>query len=58
MLVTAAAQKWGADGSACRAQDGMVLGPAGQRATYGELAEAAARLPVPTDVNFPSVVAG
>ena len=52
MLVTAAAQKWGVDASGCRAQDGVVLGPAGQKATYGELAEAAARLPVPKDVKL------
>jgi len=52
MLVSAAAQKWGVDASACRAQDGTVLGPAGQKATYGEVAEAAAKLPVPTDVKL------
>ena len=52
MLVTAAAQKWGVEASGCRAQDGVVLGPAGQKATYGELAEAAARLPVPKDVTL------
>jgi isoquinoline 1-oxidoreductase beta subunit len=49
MLVTAAAQKWGADPSACRAENGAVLGPNGARATYGELAEAAAKLPVPAE---------
>jgi isoquinoline 1-oxidoreductase beta subunit len=47
MLVTAAAQRWGADPSACRAEHGAVLGPNGVRATYGEVAEAAAKLPVP-----------
>jgi isoquinoline 1-oxidoreductase subunit beta len=52
MLVAAAAQKWSVDASGCRAQDGVVLGPAGQKATYGELAEAAARLPVPKDVKL------
>ena len=52
MLVEAAAQKWGVDASACRAQDGTVAGPAGQKATYGELAEAAAKLPVPKDVKL------
>ena len=52
MLVTAAAQRWGVEASACRAQDGMVLGPAGQKAAYGEVAEAASRLPVPTDVKL------
>jgi isoquinoline 1-oxidoreductase beta subunit len=49
MLVSAAAQKWGADPSACRAENGAVLGPNGARATYGELAEAASKLPVPAE---------
>jgi isoquinoline 1-oxidoreductase beta subunit len=52
MLVSAAAQKWGVDASGCRAQNAMVLGPAGQKATYGELAAAAAKLPVPKDVKL------
>jgi isoquinoline 1-oxidoreductase beta subunit len=52
MLVAAAAQKWSVDASACRAQDGVVLGPAGQKAAYGEVAEAASRLPVPTEVKL------
>jgi isoquinoline 1-oxidoreductase beta subunit len=52
MLVTAAAQKWGVEASACRAQDGMVLGPGGQKVTYGDVAEAASKLPVPTDVKL------
>ncbi|HSB61411.1 MAG TPA: molybdopterin cofactor-binding domain-containing protein, partial [Vicinamibacteria bacterium] len=52
MLVTAAARKWGVDASACRAQNAVVRGPDGQQATYGELADAAARLPVPADVKL------
>jgi len=52
MLVSAAAQKWGADPSTCRASAGAVQGPAGQKATYGELAEAASKLPVPQDVKL------
>jgi isoquinoline 1-oxidoreductase beta subunit len=47
MLVSAAAQRWGVDPSACRAEHGAVLGPNGARATYGEVAEAASKLPVP-----------
>src|SRR5207245_851775 len=39
------------DASACRTAGGVVQGPAGQKATYGELAEAAARLPGPKDVK-------
>ncbi|HEV3105598.1 MAG TPA: xanthine dehydrogenase family protein molybdopterin-binding subunit [Trinickia sp.] len=51
LLVTAAAQRWNVDPSSCRAQDGVVLHAAsGQHATYGELADAAAKLPVPQDV--------
>ena len=52
MLVSAAAQKWGVDPSTCRASAGAVQGPAGQKATYGELAEAASKLPVPQDVKL------
>ena len=52
MLVAAAAQKWAVDPSGCRAQNGSVQGPGGQKATYGELAEAASRLPVPKDVKL------
>jgi isoquinoline 1-oxidoreductase subunit beta len=52
MLVTAAARKWGVDSAACRAQGGTVQGPSGQRATYGQLADAASRLPVPQDVKL------
>jgi isoquinoline 1-oxidoreductase subunit beta len=52
MLVSAAAQKWGVDASACRAASGTVLGPGGQKATYGELAAAASALPVPKDVTL------
>src|SRR6185295_8735638 len=43
MLVAAAAQKWGVDASACRAQNAVVQGPSGQKATYGELADAASK---------------
>jgi isoquinoline 1-oxidoreductase beta subunit len=52
MLVAAAAQKWGVDAAACRAQNGTVQGPAGQKASYGELAEAASKLPVPKEVKL------
>jgi isoquinoline 1-oxidoreductase beta subunit len=52
MLVAAAAQKWGVAASACRAQNATVTGPSGQKATYGELAAAAAKLPVPKDVKL------
>lgn len=50
MLVAAAAARWGVEANQCRAEHGVVHGPAGQHATYGELAEAAAKLPVPKEV--------
>lgn len=53
MLVSAAAQKWGVDASECRAQNGEVVHMGTKRrATYGSLAEAAAKLPPPTDVKL------
>jgi len=47
MLVAAAAAQWGVDAASCRTQDGRVMGPDGKSAGYGELAAAAAKLPVP-----------
>ena len=47
VLVEAAAQKWNVNADACRAVDAVVHGPAGQQATYGELADAASRLTPP-----------
>lgn len=52
MLVQAAAQQWKADPSQCRTAKGVVHGPAGQKATYGSLAEAAMALPVPQTVTL------
>lgn len=50
MLVAAAAARWGLPAERLRAERGEVLGPGGRRAGYGELVDAAARLPVPTEV--------
>lgn len=50
MLISAAADKWKVDRSTLRAENGMVLGPKGKRASYGSLAAAAAKLPVPEKV--------
>ena len=50
MLISAAAEKWGVDRGSLKAENGMVLGPQGKKATYGQLAEAAAKLPVPEKV--------
>ncbi|MET3118090.1 isoquinoline 1-oxidoreductase beta subunit [Undibacterium sp. GrIS 1.8] len=50
MLVSAAANKWGVDAAKLSTSNGMVKGPDGKQASYGELAEAASKLPVPKDV--------
>ena len=47
MLITAAAARWAVDRDLVRADKGMIYGPKGLKSTYGELAEAAARMPVP-----------
>ena len=47
MLVAAAAAKWKVDAATLKADNGMVTGPGGKRATYGQLAEAASKMPVP-----------
>jgi isoquinoline 1-oxidoreductase beta subunit len=51
MLIAAAADKWGVDKSACRAENSKVLNTAtSDELTYGSLAEAAAKMPVPGSV--------
>jgi isoquinoline 1-oxidoreductase beta subunit len=52
MLVAAAAQQWKVEPSQCRTAKGVVYGPAGRKATYGSLAEAAMALPVPETVTL------
>jgi isoquinoline 1-oxidoreductase subunit beta len=48
MLITAAAQHWNVNRNTCKPQNGGVLhGARKQFLTYGELADAAAKLPVP-----------
>ena len=47
MLVAAAAQEWGVAASAVKADNGMLTGPGGKKATYGQMAEAASKQPVP-----------
>jgi isoquinoline 1-oxidoreductase beta subunit len=48
LLLEAAAQKWGVASSECSAENSTILHPATKRRlTYGSLAEAAAKLPVP-----------
>src|ERR1700739_4830990 len=51
VLVSAAAQQWKVDASACRVEKGVVIHtPTSRKATYGSLAAVAATLPVPADV--------
>ncbi|HKA43619.1 MAG TPA: molybdopterin cofactor-binding domain-containing protein [Burkholderiales bacterium] len=51
MLVTAAAQGWKVDPSACRAESGTVVHTAsGRKLGYGALVDAAAKLPVPEKI--------
>jgi len=50
MLISAAAEKWSVDRSTLRAENGMVFGAGGKKASYGSLAEAASKLPVPEKV--------
>ncbi|MCI0687043.1 MAG: molybdopterin-dependent oxidoreductase, partial [Sporichthyaceae bacterium] len=49
LLVQAAAQRFGVKPADCRTENGMVIA-GNQRARYGELADAAAKLPVPKSV--------
>jgi isoquinoline 1-oxidoreductase beta subunit len=50
MLVAAAAEQWKVSPAQCRTARGVVYGPAGQKATFGALADAAMKQPVPEAV--------
>jgi isoquinoline 1-oxidoreductase beta subunit len=53
MLIAAAAQQWGVEPDSCRAEQGFVIHTASnRRLSYGELAAAAAKLPVPAEVKL------
>jgi isoquinoline 1-oxidoreductase beta subunit len=49
MLVAAAAGTWGVGPSECRTEAGAVVGPGGRTLAYGDLADKAGTLPVPTE---------
>lgn len=51
LLVAAAAQRFGVNPTDCRTENGAVIA-GGKRAAYGELAEAAAKLPAPKTVKL------
>jgi isoquinoline 1-oxidoreductase beta subunit len=51
MLIAAAAQRWSVDPATCRAEQGTVIHKeSGRKLSYGQVAEAAATLPVPAKV--------
>lgn len=50
MLMQAAATQWAVDVAECRVDGGRILNADGEALTYGEVAEAASKLPVPKDV--------
>ena len=51
MLVKAAADQWGVSPGECAAANSVITHtPTGRKVTYGKVAEAAAKLPQPTDV--------
>lgn len=53
VLVETAAERWGVEPSRCRTEPGAVIeSGTGRRLGYGELVEAAARRPAPTDVRL------
>src|SRR3989454_2726471 len=53
MLIAAAAQRWNVDPASCQAAKGMVSHPAtGRKLSYGDLADAAAKVPVPAEVTL------
>ncbi|MEB0135542.1 xanthine dehydrogenase family protein molybdopterin-binding subunit [Actimicrobium sp. CCC2.4] len=50
MLIAAAAQQWQVEPARCSTADGVVIGPGGKKASYGALADAAMKLPMPEKV--------
>src|SRR6266849_6671641 len=52
MLVAAAAEQWKVAPDQCHTEASVVHGPGGKSATYAELAEAAAKQPVPATVRL------
>jgi isoquinoline 1-oxidoreductase beta subunit len=54
MLIAAAARAWRVDPAECHAKNGVVANARGKTLTYGELAAAAASMPVPKEVKLKS----
>jgi isoquinoline 1-oxidoreductase beta subunit len=54
MLIFAAAQRWRVDPASCHAENGEVRGAQGKVLSYGELADSAAKQPIPKDLKLKS----
>ncbi len=54
MLVAAAAEQWKVAPGSCRAENGIVHGPAGRQLSFGKLATRAAKQPVPKEPKLKS----
>jgi isoquinoline 1-oxidoreductase beta subunit len=52
LMIAAAAQTWGSETSACRAENGMIIHTSGKKLSYGELASKAATMHVPTSLRL------
>jgi isoquinoline 1-oxidoreductase beta subunit len=52
MLIAAAAEQWKVPAAQIKTVKGTLIGPAGQKATYGSLADAAMKQPVPATVTL------
>jgi isoquinoline 1-oxidoreductase beta subunit len=52
MLVAAAAEQWKVSPDQVKASKGVLTGPAGQQATYGAMADAAMKQPLPATVKL------
>ena len=52
MLIAAAAEQWQVKPEQCTTANGTVTGPAGQKTSYGSLAEAAMKQPLPASVKL------
>jgi isoquinoline 1-oxidoreductase subunit beta len=52
MLVAAAAAQWKVPAKEIRVREGVLSHPSGRRATFGDMAEAAAKQPVPAEVRL------
>jgi len=53
-LVSAAAAEWSVDPRTCRVENGVIISPRLDKLRFGQVAEAAAKLPAPRDVALKS----